>query len=101
MPRMPRAVRGRVHPSGTVWQSNSGGRWCTNRLSSRQTWQREDQVEFYLCRFEDGECGCGATEVEQAAAVGGDMLVVAGAEEEEVAEHVEAATEVLRSLLVG
>jgi hypothetical protein len=48
--------------------------------------------EFRLRRLEDGEHGCGATEMEKATAVGGDRLVVAGAEAEEVAELVIAQT---------
>src|SRR5918998_3296479 len=52
--------------------------------------------EFRLRRLEDGEHGCGATEMEKATAVGGDRLVVAGAETEEGAELVIAATEPLR-----
>src|ERR671917_1364730 len=52
--------------------------------------------EFRLRRLEDGERIGGAAEVKQATAVGGDRLVVAGAEAEEVAELVIAATEPLR-----
>ena len=44
--------------------------------------------EFRLRGLEDDECGRGAAEVEQAAAVGGDMLVVTGARAEEVAQLV-------------
>jgi hypothetical protein len=36
--------------------------------------------EFGLRRLEDGERSIGTTAVEQAASVGGDVLVVAGAE---------------------
>ncbi len=52
--------------------------------------------EFCLRRLKDGECGCRAMEVKQATTVGRDMLVVAGAEAEEVAELVIASTEALR-----
>src|SRR5215217_3251177 len=51
---------------------------------------------FGLRGLENGERSRGATEVEQAAAAGGDALVVAGAETAEVAELVVAATEPLR-----
>ncbi len=47
-------------------------------------------------RFEHCERTAGAAEVEQAAAVGGDVLVVAGAGAEEIAELVVAAAEALR-----
>src|SRR5215213_9695284 len=52
--------------------------------------------ELRLCGFEDCKRGRGATEMEQATAVGGDVLVVAGAEAEEIAEFVVAATDALR-----
>ncbi len=51
--------------------------------------------EFRLRRLEDGEHGCGATEVKQATPVGRDRLVVAGAEAEAVTEFVVASTEPL------
>ena len=51
--------------------------------------------EFRLRRLEDGERSAGATEVKQATAVGGDGLVVAGAETEEIAKLVMAAAEAL------
>ena len=51
--------------------------------------------EFRLCRLEDGERGCGATEVKQATTAGQDRLVVAGAEAEKVAKLVMAAAEAL------
>ena len=42
--------------------------------------------EFRLCRLEDGERGCGATEVKQATTAGQDRPVVAGGEGGEVWE---------------
>src|SRR3712207_9335356 len=51
--------------------------------------------EFRLRRLEDGERSAGATEVKQATAVGGDGLVVAGAETEEIAKLVMTAAEAL------
>ncbi len=51
--------------------------------------------EFGLCGFEHCERTAGAAEMEQAAAAGGDMLVVAGSGAEEVAELVVASTEAL------
>ncbi len=51
--------------------------------------------EFRLRRLENGERGGGATEVEQATTAGRDMLVVAGAGAEGVAELVVASTEAL------
>ncbi len=53
------------------------------------------QAELRLRGLHDRKRSRGATEVEQAAAVGGDMLVVAGAGAEEVAELVVAPTEAL------
>jgi hypothetical protein len=44
---------------------------------------------------EDGERSGGTTEMKQATAVGGDVLVVAGLEAEEVAEFVIASAEPL------
>ena len=52
--------------------------------------------ELRLCGFENCKRSRGATEMEQATAVGGDVLAVAGAEAEEIAEFVVAATEALR-----
>ncbi|MDP8967357.1 MAG: hypothetical protein M3N04_02030 [Actinomycetota bacterium] len=49
--------------------------------------------ELSLCGLEDCERGGGTAEVKPAAAVGGDMLVVAGVEAEEVAEFIVASTE--------
>jgi hypothetical protein len=51
--------------------------------------------EFRLRRLEDGERRCGATEVEQATAVGRGMLIVAGAGAEKIAELVVASAEAL------
>ncbi len=42
-------------------------------------------IDVLLCGFQDGQHGPGTSEVEQPAAVGNDMLVVAGAGVEEVA----------------
>ena len=54
------------------------------------------KAKFCLRRLENGERTGGATEVNEATAAGGNMLVVAGAEAEEVAEFVVASTEALR-----
>ncbi len=54
------------------------------------------RTEFCLRRLEDGERSRSATEVKQATAVGGDVLVVAGLEAEEAAEFVMASAEPLR-----
>jgi len=51
--------------------------------------------EFRLRSTEDCECGGGTTEMKPTTAVGGDMLVVPGAEAEEVAELVMASAEPL------
>src|SRR4051812_24760373 len=40
------------------------------------------------CGFQDGQHGRGPPEVEESAAIGGNMLVVAGAEAEKVAEFI-------------
>ncbi len=50
---------------------------------------------FRLCRLEDGERGGGATELKQATTAGRDMLVVASADPEKVAEFIIAAAEAL------
>ena len=60
---------------------------------SRQTWRRKLEDEFRLRGLKDSERSGGTTEVEQAAAVGGNMLVVAGVGAEEVAELVGASAE--------
>jgi hypothetical protein len=49
-----------------------------------------------LCGLQDGEHGGGATEVEQSAAAGGDVLVVAGAGAKRGAELIVSPTEPLR-----
>ena len=54
------------------------------------------QGELRLRGLHDRKRSRGATEVEQATAVGGDVLVVASVRAEEVAEFVVAATEPLR-----
>ena len=53
-------------------------------------------AEFCLRRLENGERTGGATEVNEATAAGGNMLVVAGVGAEEVTELVVASTEALR-----
>src|SRR3954447_3720929 len=63
---------------------------------SRRTRRREVNAEFCLRRLENGERTGGATEVNEATAAGGNMLVVAGVGAEEVTEFVVASTEVLR-----
>jgi hypothetical protein len=52
--------------------------------------------EFDLRCLDDGERSGSTTEVKQATAVGGDVLVVAGPEAKEVAEFVMASAEALR-----
>ena len=54
------------------------------------------KAEFSLRCFENSEHTAGTTQVKQATAAGGDVLVVAGAGAEEVAELVVASTEPLR-----
>ncbi len=54
------------------------------------------EAEFGLRRLEDGERDGGTTEVQQATTAGADILVVAGAKAEEVAELVIASAEALR-----
>jgi len=49
--------------------------------------------EVRLCGFKDAQQGHGSAEEEQSAASGGTMLVVAGAEAEEVAELIVASAE--------
>ena len=82
---------------GTIfWGDESGLRsdgFCQN---SCQTRRREVKAEFSLRRFENSEHTAGTTQVKQATAAGRDVLVVAGARAEEVAELVIAATEALR-----
>src|SRR5215208_7024325 len=68
-------------------------RFCQN---SCQTRRREVKAEFSLRRFENSEHTAGTTQVKQATAAGRDVLVVAGARAEEVAELVIASTEALR-----
>ena len=77
-----------VLPAGGVRR-----RFCQH---SRQTRRHELQDEFRLRCFEDCERSSGMAEVKQATAAGGDMLVVADAGAEEVAELVVASTEALR-----
>ena len=67
--------------------------FCQN---SRQTRRREVKAEFSLRCFENSEHTVGTTQVKQATAAGGDVLVVAGAGAEEVAELVVASKEALR-----
>jgi hypothetical protein len=54
--------------------------------------------EFRLRCSEDGKRSGSTTEIKQATAVGGDVLVVVGLEAEEVAEFVIASTEPLRCI---
>ena len=65
-------------------------------VRTRGTWRREVKAEFSLRRFENGEHTGGTAKVEQAAAAGRDVLVVAGARAKVVAELVIASTEALR-----
>ena len=62
---------------------------------SCQTRRREVKAKFSLRHFENSERTGGTTEVKQATAAGRDVLVVARAGMEEVAELVIAATEAL------
>ena len=75
------------HETSTIW------RFCQN---SCQTRRREVKAEFSLRCFENSEHTAGTTQVKQATAAGGDVLVVAGAGAEEVAELVVASAEPLR-----
>ena len=62
--------------------------FCQNSRQPGQRWSRR-RGDGRLCGPEDTQHGHGpAEEEEQSAVVGGDMLVVAGAEAEEVAELV-------------
>ena len=72
--------------------SSSRG-FCQN---SCQTRRREVKAEFSLRCFENSEHTAGTTQVKQATAAGGDVLIVVGARAEEVAELVIASTEALR-----
>ena len=63
---------------------------------SCQTRRREVEAKFSLRRFEKSERAGGTTEVKQATAAGGDILVVAGAGAEKVAQFVVASTKALR-----
>jgi len=63
---------------------------------SCQTRRREVKAKFSLRRFENSERAGGTTEVKQATAAGGDILVVAGARAEVVAKLIVASTEALR-----
>src|SRR3954468_7530392 len=80
----------RLAASGSLLRS---GRICQNLCQTRQ---RELKAELSLRRFENGEHTGGTTKVKQATAAGRDVLIVAGAGTEEVAELVIAATEALR-----
>lgn len=72
-----RAERG-ASPTTTPQQS-------TDSFSSRT--KRDDVIEVGLCGLQGGEHSGGATEMQESAAVGGDMLVVARAEAEKSAER--------------
>src|ERR671916_2120983 len=63
---------------------------------SRQTWRTETNSSFSLRGLEDCERTGGTTEMKQATAAGGDMLIVVLAETEEIAEFVVASAEALR-----
>ena len=63
---------------------------------SRQRCRRVPPEAVCLPCFKDGERGCRTTEMKHAAAVGGNVLVVADARAEVIAEFVVAATEALR-----
>src|SRR3954471_21605620 len=84
----PEARRSRVRGA-----ASAAPRFCQH---SCQTRRREVKVEFSLRCFENSEHTAGTTQVKQATAAGGDVLVVAGAGAEEVAELVIASTEALR-----
>ncbi|WP_424138086.1 hypothetical protein, partial [Roseomonas chloroacetimidivorans] len=68
-----------------IWICQLSRQKCTRRLADAAS----------LRCGENGERGCGATEMKHAAAVGGDMLVVAAARAEVVAKFIVAATEAL------
>src|SRR5918998_777380 len=63
---------------------------------SRQTWRTETNSSFSLRGLEDCERTGGTTEMKQATAAGGSMLIVVLAETAEVAEFVVASAEALR-----
>ena len=79
-------------PDATKTRGTGGG----GRQRSRRTCRREVNVDFCLHRLENGERTGRATEVKQATAAAGNMLVMAGTGAEEVAEFVVASTEALR-----
>ena len=87
------AARTSKESSGSAPASTYSRRFCQN---SCQTRRREAKDNVSLRRFENGEHTGGATEVKQATAAGRDVLVVARAGAEEVAELVVASTEPLR-----
>jgi hypothetical protein len=65
---------------------------------SRQTWRHELGGELRLRCLDDGEHSGDTTEMKQATAVGGDVLVVVGLQAEKVAEFVIASAEPLRCI---
>src|SRR4051794_34367262 len=79
--RHPRPVRCRGSFQGSV-----RARASKDRLS----W---DEANPGSCGLQDGQHGHTPPEVEQSASVGGNMLVMAGAEAEKVAEFIVSATE--------
>src|SRR3954466_123505 len=97
--RCPSPVQGeRARSALMAWSKAASemagfGRFCQN---SRQTRRREVKAEFSLRCFENSEHTASTTQVKQATAAGGDVLVVVGAGAEEVAELVVASTEPLR-----
>src|SRR4051795_12607767 len=52
-----------------------------------------DEANPGSCGLQDGQHGRGPPEVEESAAIGGNMLVMAGAEAEKVAQFIVSATE--------
>ena len=66
--------------------------FCQGSRQLRWMWPRR-RGDARSCGFEEAQHGRGPAKEEQSAAVGGDRLVVAGAETEEVAELVVTAAE--------
>src|SRR3954453_19921752 len=72
-----------------------GSRWFTGSVRARANKYRLcwDEANPGSCGLQDGQHGHTPPEVEQSASVGGNVLVVAGAEAEEVAQFIVSATE--------
>src|SRR3954454_10101411 len=92
-------------PPPRLWGAGRAGRWqrtpCTRGQSHGSVSTRASKYslcsrtcgDVSSCGLQDGQHGRSPPEVEQSLAVGGNVLVVAGAEAEKVAEFVVSATE--------